>query len=264
MSQNPSTPPPRTIIGLRPEPYQVRVIEAVGRAIRARKSGAVLAATASGKTLMAVGIVEDAFASGVPVLVVQPSNELLLQNVRSMRLSPMLRDVPIGLVSTLTRGVRSALGPLAPGEDFDQAVTFATNAKLTRKYGSDSAAIDRFCAAGGVVIVDEGERGAAQAIGHVLSLFASRGAVGIALSATPFRTDREDPLSPWGTDRRRLPHRCGGIPGGPGHRPHRPDDVQARASRVRRGRGYGDVRGLEGCLQGVRRRPGDLRGRCRG
>ena len=54
------------------EPYQARIAASVREAIRRGRSGAVLAPTGSGKSLLAAGAAEDAIDLGKPILVLHP------------------------------------------------------------------------------------------------------------------------------------------------------------------------------------------------
>ena len=58
--------------------------------------------------------------------------------------------------------------------------------------------LDEFGHRGGVALIDEGHKAAAEQLSAVLERIARAGGSGIVLTATPFRTDGKDPLDPFG------------------------------------------------------------------
>src|ERR687897_2020327 len=73
------------------EPYQARIAASVREAIRRGRSGAVLAPTGSGKSLLVAGAAEDAVSLGKPILVLHPDVSLLRQNYIQFQAVPAVR-----------------------------------------------------------------------------------------------------------------------------------------------------------------------------
>lgn len=187
---------PRKIGDKVAEPYQARIATAVGGAISTGKSGAVLAPTGSGKSLLVTFGVEDAIAVGKPVLVLQPDVHLLQQNFELFGHSTAIRGALIGAFI--------AQNDRIPGKftrnSLDVDVCIATNMSLVNK-ASDPAfqrELKAFGARGGVVLVDEGQNAAADELSQILKTIAQAGGSGIIYTATPFRTDGRDILEPFG------------------------------------------------------------------
>ena len=82
----------------------------------------------------------------------------------------------------------------------DADVIPATNMSLVNKLDDEEflRSLDRFGKRGGVVLIDEGHKAAADELARVLSRIAHAGGSGIVLTATPFRTDGKDPLDAFG------------------------------------------------------------------
>jgi superfamily II DNA or RNA helicase len=82
----------------------------------------------------------------------------------------------------------------------DADVIPATNMSLVNKLDDEDflRSLDRFGRKGGVVLIDEGHKAAADELAKVLSRVAHAGGSGIVLTATPFRTDGKDPLDAFG------------------------------------------------------------------
>ena len=82
----------------------------------------------------------------------------------------------------------------------DADVIPATNMSLVNKLDDEEflRSLDRFGKRGGVVLIDEGHKAAAEELARVLSRIAHAGGSGIVLTATPFRTDGKDPLEAFG------------------------------------------------------------------
>jgi hypothetical protein len=166
-------------------------------AIAAGRSGAVLAPTGSGKSLMVAAAIEDAVALSRPILVLHPDVSLLRQNhaqaVRSATVAGARISTFIAATDSLGDGRHLR-------NTFDADVIFATNPSLTNKADDPEfiAAITAFGKARGVVVIDEGHKAAADMLGRLLRTIAEAGGSGIVLTATPFRTDGADPLEAFG------------------------------------------------------------------
>ena len=179
------------------EPYQSRVMAEIRSAIATGRSGAVLAPTGSGKSLMVAAAIEDAISLGRPILVLHPDVSLLRQNY-AQALS--LKAMATARVGTFIAAVESLGDGAHLRNTFDADVLFATNPSLTNKT-EDAAFLDglkAFGARNGVVVIDEGHKAAAEMLGKILKILAEAGGSGIVLTATPFRTDGADPLDPFG------------------------------------------------------------------
>src|SRR3712207_3680484 len=77
------------------EPYQAQIMLSLREAIRRGRSGAVLAPTGSGKSLMAAAAAEDAFDLGRPILILHPDSSLLRQNYAQLQAIPSLRKAQV-------------------------------------------------------------------------------------------------------------------------------------------------------------------------
>ena len=190
----------RSIGGLDAEPYQSRIADEVAASVGARRSGMVVAPTGSGKGWLVALAVEDCVRAALPVLVLQPSIDLLRQNMAVMRKVGNLSDVTFGLFAA--KGERTDdVGPVAR-DTLSTGVATATFMSLTNKRREPwlAEALAEFGRAGGVVVVDEGQGAAAEGLGEVLSMARAAGAIGIGLSATPVRTDGQDPMASFGVE----------------------------------------------------------------
>ncbi|WP_201861196.1 DEAD/DEAH box helicase family protein [Microvirga soli] len=104
----------RTIGDKQAEPYQARIAASVRNAIQRGRSGAVLAPTGSGKSLLAAGAAEDAVSLGKPILVLHPDVSLLRQNYAQFQAVPavkgaqttLVRNSDVGRVDALTSRLR--------------------------------------------------------------------------------------------------------------------------------------------------------------
>lgn len=179
------------------EPYQARVMLAVRAAIAAGRSGAVLAPTGSGKSLLVAAAIEDALDLGRPILVLHPDVSLLRQNFAQAASIPALARARVSSFIAATDHLGDG-GHLRNTMEAD--VVFATNPSLTNKIGDEDflQGVRAFGRAGGVVVIDEGHKAAAEQLGRILAAIAEAGGSGLILTATPFRTDGADPLEPFG------------------------------------------------------------------
>ncbi len=178
-------------------PYQARVMGDLREAIAHGRSGAVLAPTGSGKSLMVAASIEDAIALKRPILVLHPDVSLLRQNFAQAMKSAV---VAAARISTFIAATDSLGDGRHLRNTFEADVIFATNPSLVNKT-EDQAFLDGLVAFGkahGVVVIDEGHKAAADMLGRLLRTIAEAGGSGIVLTATPFRTDGADPLEPFG------------------------------------------------------------------
>lgn len=116
------------------EPYQARVMLAVRAAIAAGRSGAVLAPTGSGKSLLVAAAIEDALDLGRPILVLHPDVSLLRQNFAQAASIPALARARVSSFIAATDHLGDG-GHLRNTMEAD--VVFATNPSLTNKIGDE-------------------------------------------------------------------------------------------------------------------------------
>lgn len=186
----------RTIGDKIAEPFQNRIATAVAEAVRSGRSGAVLGPTGSGKSLLVSFGAEDAVLCKKPVLVLHPDVHLLKQNFSLFMQSDILKDCSFSAFIAQN----DQLPAQFVRNCFDQQIAVATNASLVNKISDPSfqAALKRFGKRGGVVLIDEGQNGAADELSSILKTVAQAGGSGIAYTATPFRTDNRDIIEPFG------------------------------------------------------------------
>jgi superfamily II DNA or RNA helicase len=179
------------------EPYQTRIAASVCEAIRRGRSGAVLAPTGSGKSLLAAGAAEDAVGLGKPILVLHPDVSLLRQNYAQFQTIPAIKRARTAFYVAKNETIGDGL---MQRNSLDADIIPATNMSLVNKLDDEDflRALDRFGKRGGVVLIDEGHKAAADELAKVLSRVAHAGGSGIVLTATPFRTDGKDPLDAFG------------------------------------------------------------------
>jgi superfamily II DNA or RNA helicase len=179
------------------EPYQARIAASVREAIRRGRSGAVLAPTGSGKSLLAAGAAEDAIDLGKPILVLHPDVSLLRQNYAQFQSVPAVKGAQTAFYVAKNEIIGEQ--PMVRNS-LDADVIPATNMSLVNKLDDEEflRSLDRFGKRGGVVLIDEGHKAAAEELARVLSRVAHAGGSGIVLTATPFRTDGKDPLDAFG------------------------------------------------------------------
>jgi len=179
------------------EPYQAWIMFSLREAIRRGRSGAVLAPTGSGKSLKAAAAAEDAFDLGKPILILHPDVSLLRQNYAQLRAIPSLRKARLAFFVAKTEVVGD--GPMVRNS-LEADVIMATNMSLVNKLDDEEflRGLDEFGRRGGVALIDEGHKAAAEQLSKVLQRIARAGGSGIVLTATPFRTDGQDPLEPFG------------------------------------------------------------------
>src|SRR5918993_5791518 len=172
------------------EPYQARIAASVREAIQRGRSGAVLAPTGSGKSLLAAGAVEDAISLGKPILVLHPDVSLLRQNYIQFQTVPAVKDAQTAFYVAKNETIGD--GPMLRNS-LDADVIPATNMSLVNKLDDEDflRSLDRFGKRGGVVLIDEGHKAAADELAKVLSRVAHAGGSGIVLTATPFRRSEE-------------------------------------------------------------------------
>lgn len=179
------------------EVYQARVMLAVREAMAAGRSGAVLAPTGSGKSLIVAAAVEDALDLGRPILILHPDVSLLRQNFAQAEAIPALAQARVSSFIAATDHIGDGAHLR---NTFEADVVFATNPSLTNKIDDEDflRGVRSFGRAGGVVVIDEGQKAAAEQLGRILAAVAEAGGSGVVLTATPFRTDGADPLEPFG------------------------------------------------------------------
>jgi superfamily II DNA or RNA helicase len=179
------------------EPYQARIMFSLREAIQRGRSGAVLAPTGSGKSLKAAAAAEDAFDLAKPILILHPDSSLLRQNYAQLQAIPSLRKARVAFVVAKTEVVGD--GPMLRNT-LDADVIMATNMSLVNKLDDEDflRSLDEFGRRGGVALIDEGHKAAAEQLSKILQRIARAGGSGIVLTATPFRTDGQDPLDPFG------------------------------------------------------------------
>jgi superfamily II DNA or RNA helicase len=179
------------------EPYQARIMFSLREAIQRGRSGAVLAPTGSGKSLKAAAAAEDAFDLGKPILILHPDSSLLRQNYAQLQAIASLRKARVAFFVAKTEVVGD--GPMLRNT-LDADVIMATNMSLVNKLDDEDflRGLDEFGRRGGVALIDEGHKAAAEQLSKILQRIARAGGSGIVLTATPFRTDGQDPLDPFG------------------------------------------------------------------
>lgn len=197
LSQTPGPALSRRIGDKQAEPYQARIAGSVREAIERGRSGAVLAPTGSGKSLLAAGAAEDAVSLGKPILVLHPDVSLLRQNYAQFQSVPAVKGAQTAFYVAKNESIGD--GPMLRNS-LDADVIPATNMSLVNKLDDEDflRSLDRFGKRGGVVLIDEGHKAAADELAKVLSRVAHAGGSGIVLTATPFRTDGKDPLDAFG------------------------------------------------------------------
>jgi len=180
------------------EPYQDRIATSIAAAIKDRRSGAVMAPTGSGKSLNVHTTVEDCLSLGYPIIVLHPSVDLLRQNLAQLLESPSIARQAISVFVAQNE-------PFPEVADLQRAtfrapIILATNASFVRRRANPEfqKQLATFARRKGVIVIDEGQTAGAPALSEVLSTAARAGAIGILLSATPFRADLFDPLTPFG------------------------------------------------------------------
>ncbi|KLK91715.1 hypothetical protein AA309_18675 [Microvirga vignae] len=179
------------------EPYQHRITGSVREAIQRGRSGAVLAPTGSGKSLLAAAAAEDAIDLEKPILVLHPAVSLLRQNYARFQSVPAVKGAPTAFFVAKNKIIGDQ--PMVRNS-LDAAVIPATNMSLVNKLDDEDFlhSLDQFGKRGGVVLIDEGHKAAAEELARVLSRIALAGGSGIVLTAIPFRTDGKDPLDAFG------------------------------------------------------------------
>lgn len=179
------------------EPYQARIMFSLREAIQRGRSGAVLAPTGSGKSLKAAAAAEDAFDLGKPILILHPDVSLLRQNYAQLRAIPSLRKARLAFFVAKTEVVGNA--PMIRNS-LDADVIMSTNMSLVNKLDDEDflRGLDEFGRRGGIALIDEGHKAAAEQLSKILQRIARAGGSGIVLTATPFRTDGQEPLDPFG------------------------------------------------------------------
>jgi len=178
------------------EPYQDRIMASIAQAIRDRRSGAVLAPTGSGKSLFVAAAVEDALTLKTPILALHPDISLLRQNLRQVQRVAKFADARVSAFIAKNENLDH------PGfirDTLDADVTFATMMSIVNKLDDAAfiAQLKAFGRRGGCVMIDEGHKTAAEKLAEALALVAETDGFGIILTATPWRTDGRDPLTPF-------------------------------------------------------------------
>ncbi|MBD2749852.1 DEAD/DEAH box helicase family protein [Microvirga sp. BT688] len=179
------------------EPYQARIMLSLREAIRRGRSGAVLAPTGSGKSLKAAAAAADAFDLGKPILILHPDSSLLRQNYAQLQAIPSLRKARVTFFVAKTEIIGN--DPMLRNS-LNADVIMATNMSLVNKLDDEDflRGLDEVGRRGGIALIDEGHKAAAEQLSTILQRIARAGGSGIVLTATPFRTDGQDPLDPFG------------------------------------------------------------------
>lgn len=180
------------------EPYQARILDGVAEALKARRSGVVVAPTGAGKGVLAAGIVAEAVAQGRPVLLIQPNVQLLRQNLAQIAALELPKGTRIGAWAAKDAVLETPDGRRLRNRDLDAQVVLATAPALVRHRHEAAQALVAFAARDAIVVFDEGQGIAAEETAEVLRGLHAAGAQGIALTATPYRADGRDPLEPFG------------------------------------------------------------------
>src|SRR3712207_1559404 len=125
------------------EPYQARIAASVREAIRRGRSGAVLAPTGSGKSLLAAGAAEDAVGLGKPILVLHPDVSLLRQNYAQFQTVPAVKGARTAFYVAKNETIGD--GPMQRNL-LDADVIAATNMSLVNKLDDEEflKSLDRF------------------------------------------------------------------------------------------------------------------------
>lgn len=179
--------------------YQVRAVEAVERADRSgRKAGMVVAPTASGKSLVIAMTARSALERGRTVVVIQPNEDLLRQNLEEIAGIEAVRKgkASIGL---LTDASKTDFRPKGMGRNVPHSTqarivlaTQATFAMLLNRPQDYENLLS--IAPDTLYLIDEGEAAGAERFSQRLAEMAAAGAAGVLYTATAFRTDGIDPL----------------------------------------------------------------------
>ena len=181
------------------EPYQARILDSVAEALEARRSGAVVAPTGAGKSVIAAGIVAEAVARGRPVLLIQPNSQLLRQNLAQIAALDLPKSVRLAAWTAKDTVIEMPPdGRRLRNRDLSADVVLATAPALVRHRHEAAKDLAAFAARGALVVFDEGQGIAAEETAEVLRALHAAGAQGIALTATPYRADGRDPLEPFG------------------------------------------------------------------
>ncbi|MCB8823162.1 DEAD/DEAH box helicase [Microvirga rosea] len=164
------------------ELYQARIANSVEGAIQTGRSGVVLAPTGSGKSFLVAFASEDALRHKKPVLILHPDISLLRQNYAQIRRLPALEAARTAFFVAKNETVGD--GPMLR-DTLDADVIAAINMSLVNKLddGHFLNALERFGKRGGVVVIDEGQKAAADELARVLSRIALAG--GSAASSSP-------------------------------------------------------------------------------
>ncbi|MCC0004660.1 MAG: DEAD/DEAH box helicase family protein [Methylobacteriaceae bacterium] len=186
----------RTFGDMIAEPYQDRIMANIADAIRARRSGAVLAPTGSGKSLFVAAAVEDALTLRTPILALHPDIALLRQNLRQVQRVPRFAAAKVGAFIAKNENLDH---PGIVRDTLSGDVTFATMMSIVNKLDDPAfiAQLKDFGRRGGCVMIDEGHKTAAEKLAEALAQIAETNGFGIILTATPWRTDGRDPLTPF-------------------------------------------------------------------
>jgi superfamily II DNA or RNA helicase len=130
-------------------------------------------------------------------LILHPESSLLRRNYAQLQAIPSLRKARVAFFVAKTEIVGD--GPMLRNT-LDADVVMATNMSLVNKLDDEDflRGLDEFGRRGGIALIDEGHKAAAEQLSNILQRIARAGGSGIVLTATPFRTDGQDPLDPFG------------------------------------------------------------------
>ncbi len=125
------------------ESYQARIAASVREAIQRGRSGAVLAPTGSGKSLLTAGAAEDAVSLGKLILVLHPDVSLLRQNYAQFETVPAIKGAQTAFYVAKNETIGD--GPMLRNS-LDADVIPATNMSLVNKLDDEDflRSLDRF------------------------------------------------------------------------------------------------------------------------
>ncbi len=181
------------------EPYQERIVGQAAETLRQHQNGAIIAPTGAGKGVLVAAIVQEALQQDRPVLLIQPNNDLMQQNLQQIWDAGLPKGRRAGVFSAQNMSFEHANGQKLPNRDLSADLIAASSAALVQNRDDYQEELLQFASRRPVIIFDEGEGASADMMGDLLAKLAKNGANGMVLTATPYRTDGRDPLEPFAT-----------------------------------------------------------------
>jgi superfamily II DNA or RNA helicase len=182
------------------DPAQDRVVTQAMNALADGKSGMIVAPTGAGKSLIIALMINELLADGKKVIVIQPNEDLLRQNLIKIASATTTQKPTFGIITDKTKnkiGINE-IGAVIPHET-NKNVILCTQASFTELGKKYNETINDICneARNTIIIIDEGEAAIAKRFSEVLEALRLEGALGVMLTATPFRTDLRNPTHPF-------------------------------------------------------------------